>query len=109
MLTEKETCWLITRENVELVTGTYSCAHCQFMDNEEEECIFRRCPVFNSAWQDSAEFEGRVVAKLATYAHTTPCEGNKPCPYKNRSWSWSCDRCNLKHARIAVEEEMEKI
>lgn len=56
---------------------------------------------------DSAEFEARVVAKLATYAHTTPCEGNKPCPYKNRIRNWSCDRCNLKHARLTVEEEMD--
>lgn len=61
------------------------------------------CPLA-SDYRDAAEFEARVAAKLATYEYTDPCNGKTRCPYAGKGWS--CRRCNLKHARLAVEEEM---
>ena len=56
-------------------------------------------------WQDCAEFEALVAAKLATYEYTDPCQGKTRCPYAGKVWN--CSRCNLKSARLAVEAEME--
>ena len=106
MLPEAEKKWLYTRENVAMVTGTYFCAFCQYMNDEEEECIFRKCPIFEADYRDAAEFEARVAAKMAKREHPIPCYSGKCChpiPYARL-----CPACSLKHARLAVEAEMEQ-
>lgn len=108
MLDEAEKWWLYTRKNVDMVTGTYFCATCQYMNDEEEECIFRKCPIFEADYRDAAEFEARVAARLTGLnAAELPCYPNFLCPYRAKHIG-SCKACYLKHARLAVEAEMEK-
>jgi hypothetical protein len=106
MLTESDKKWLGKREK----RGAYFCFHCSGGDLEfpclESWHSPNDCPVEDGQdYRDAAEFEARVAAKLATYEYTDPCLGKTICPYAGKGWT--CSRCNLKHARLAVEEEME--
>lgn len=60
-------------------------------------------------YKDAAEFEARVVAKLTESACLT-CPENKPggCPTRKivAHGREHVETCRLKHARLAVEEEM---
>lgn len=88
MLTESEREWLEHRDAMQFLTGTYI-------------ADFAEYPLWNSGkdWQEAAEFEARVAAKLAENDW-----GNidEDCP-PNMAFGWG----KLKHARLQVEEEME--
>lgn len=106
MLDDKTLEWLEEREWAKGVLGNYSCMKCQYRVPDDLLCIFRRCPKENENFRDAAEFEARVAAKLANYDYTDPCLGKRHCPYAGKGWT--CRRCNLKQARLAVEAEMEQ-
>ena len=110
MLTEADKKWLYTRKNVDMVTDTYFCAFCQYMNDEEEECIFRKCPIFEADYCDAAEFEARVAARLTgeppyAFGFCQLCKYNSHGCQKLRM---PLKQCLLKHARLAVEAEMEQ-
>jgi hypothetical protein len=109
MLTEAEKTWLEEREYAEAVEyGHYSCPSCKWLGQEDNVCIFRRCLIFDPKWQDVAEFEARVAAKLTGLnAAELPCYPNFLCPFSAKHIG-SCKACYLKHARLAVEAEMEE-
>lgn len=119
MLSEAEKKWLEDREQVEIANGLYSCAHCQLFSNTYSVytgyCIgeYAECPIVPN-FRDAAEFEARVAMKLAlTHDGPEPCERNeevKHCPWAKRviEGKMTCKFCRLKHARLVVEEEMEK-
>lgn len=111
MLTEAEKKWLGNREFANAVNyGAYSCPSCWWLNKELEECILRRCLRFDPDYQDAAEFEARVAAKLATMT----CDRFCPAALNNRVCrrAWADRRpmyeCRLKRARLAVEAEMEE-
>lgn len=105
-LTDSETEWLIDREWTLAVMGSYSCGPCQYRDKDDLLCIFRKCPKFEVNYKDAAEFEARVVAKLAFFEDgCTPCSKPKKCPFDALDII-ECVPCRLKYARLAVEEEM---
>lgn len=108
MLTEAERKWLGNREFANAVNyGAYSCPSCWWLNKELEECILRRCLRFDPDYQDAAEFEARVAAKLANCDGAfQPCHRAR-CPEGATSAS-ACTPCRLKHARLAVETEMEQ-
>ena len=136
MLTEKDREWLEEREKLPSLSeeGGYFCKHCchaVFEDGEfccdepeegrEEENLLY-CPtslvepgdwafgVFAQkiALHDAAEFEARVAARMTGLkAEELPCYPNFLCPYRAKHIG-SCKACYLKHARLAVEAEMEK-
>ena len=56
-------------------------------------------------WQDAAEFEARVAIELTRWHDDlTGCNGfNETCHEE----TLTCFACRLKHARLAVEAEME--
>lgn len=109
MLTEAEKKWLEEREN----RICKFCIHCPgylntipCLDWWDGTCMM---DTTLEEFRDAAEFEARVAAKLAQ----SPCWS---CPEKSKL---SCPRgkseangrpkaeaCRLKHARLAVEEEM---
>lgn len=105
MLTESEKQWIEHREAMQFLTGTYI-------------ADFEEYPLWNPGkdWQEAAEFEARVAAKLATYAtmmvgsHIAapclecPCQKAGVCYHgTNKSCQWSF----LTTARLQVEEEMD--
>lgn len=107
-LTDSEKVWLIDREWTLEVMGSYSCGPCQYRDKDDLLCIFRKCPKFEPNYKDAAEFESRVAARLTGLkAEELPCYPNFLCPYSAKLIG-SCKACYLKHARLAVEQEMEK-
>jgi hypothetical protein len=113
MLTEAEKKWLGDREQVEIANGLYSCAHCKLFSNIYSVytgyCIgeYAECPIVPD-FQDAAEFEARVAAKLTGLnAAELPCYPNFLCPFSAKNLGIGCKDCFLKHARLAVEEEME--
>lgn len=105
MLTQSEREWLEHRDAMQFITGTYI-------------ADFAEYPLWNSGkdWQDAAEFSERVAAKLAEMAHWLAhgigtemecvdlCDASKIC---EESESLPCQWCFLKHARLAVEEEID--
>ena len=109
MLTEAEKKWLEERERTELTHGLYSCAHCWHCTIErdlyhgyctasEDYCLIE--PDF----RDAAEFEARVAAKLAYFDIYRPCADDGRCI----ELPMPCQSCRIKHARLAVEAEMEQ-
>lgn len=100
--------WLEKRERVLVANGLYSCAHCaQYSDIysvwtgycaaiEPFECCIR------ADFRDAAEFEARVAENLAFAVHYCgDCDCVGHCAN-------DCEWERLKHARLAVEAEMEK-
>jgi hypothetical protein len=111
----KEQKWRLERGLSLLECGYYSCKSCPNHTDEKnmwtghcwiEEGSF--CPVEYSDWKDAAEFAARVAATLTGLkAEELPCYPNFLCPYSAKLIG-SCKACYLKHARLAVEQEMEK-
>jgi hypothetical protein len=59
--------------------------------------------------EDAAEFEARVAAKLTGLsAAELPCYPNFLCLFSAKHLGIGCKDCFLKHARLAVEAEIEK-
>ncbi len=122
MLTETEKKWLEEREVgmccrcVHYYTDITDCGvGCQWIANKEFPML--QCFRFKNEgytiekgdWADVAEFEARVAARLATMICDRFCAdilNNKVCcrGHDDRSGMYVC---RLKHARLAVEEEME--
>ena len=107
MLTEKEKKWLQERDlrpapcDNELPGVLCDCCI---------EIIGTVCPL-KPDYRDAAEFAERVAAKLTLEEHC-PLPENADlddCPYftEDDGSAFSCRRCRLKRARIAVEEEMD--
>lgn len=110
-LTELEKEWLEDRqENLEIFGG-YFCPDCPEFVLEDEGFMYcgrggwEQCVVANPhkfIFKDAAEFEARVAAKLA--------EGPEDCSecfWGTKGWSADNAEGRLKHARLAVEVEME--
>ena len=103
MLTEAERKWLGNREFANAVNyGAYSCPSCWWLNKELEECILRRCLRFDPDYQDAAEFEARVAAKLAEHA------GDIALTLQAGGLDQLEADKMLRAARFAVEAEMEK-
>lgn len=109
MLTEAEKKWLETRLQNLKVSGWFSCT-----EGELIPLVNFHRKHLNSDWQDAAEFEARVAAKLVS--NNFPCRncpdfliGTK-CPITTRGsdTDYGPFPCLLRQARLAVEEEMEK-
>ena len=95
MLTDSEREWLEQRDAMQFLTGTYI-------------ADFAEYPLWNTGkdWQEAAEFEARVAAKLAGIFN-----GIEQCLNCKNSHMFDdhslCPSCKLKWARLTVEEEME--
>ena len=68
------------------------------------------CPGFSPRnlehdFRDAAEFEARVAAYIAFWSQHLQCPTRAGCRAQDVS---VCAMCWLKHARIAIEEEMER-
>lgn len=106
MLTEAEKKWLEERETfIREEEAWYSCARCEkFKPNYP--CYLRSCLIpwaSEEDYRDTAEFEARVSRIMALYLGAPPC-GTGKC----NNPGFLCPECRLKHARLAVEQEMEK-
>lgn len=116
MLIEAEQKWRLERGLSLLENGYYSCKDCPNHTDEKnmwtghcwiEEGSF--CPVEHSGYRDAAEFEARVAVYLAKSPCLT-CPDNKQggcCTRKMARGRDVVEACRLKHARLAVEQEME--
>lgn len=64
----------------------------------------------NQDWKDAAEFEARVAVYLAKSPCLTCPDNSRNCPRKNSPEKGRpfFEACRIKHARIAVEKEMEQ-
>ena len=117
MLTEAEKNWLKERSGT-LVYHKF-CLHCTYVKRRwfdgQTPCMLadigRICPVFyQEDIQDAAEFEARVAMYLAK----SPCLTCPSTIYGNCETRKTAkgreviEACRLKHARLAVEQEMEK-
>lgn len=101
-LTESEKKWLWQREVADAVDyGAYSCPSCGMLSKHDGYCILRRCPRFAPNFEDVAEFEARVAAKLAETA------GDIALLLKQAGLEQLSDWQLLRIARLAVEEEMQ--
>ena len=113
MLTEAEKKWLGNREFANAVDyGAYSCPSCWWLNKELEECILRRCLRFDPDYQDAAEFEARVAAKLSRMDwEDVPCAHGMSlfCPKKGGPHINCGAWCLMREARLAVEAEMEQL
>ena len=102
MLTDSEKQWIEQREAMQFLTGTYI-------------ADFEEYPLWNPGkdWQEAAEFEARVAAKLAKgYPNWTCREKDYRCPGWEVCMSLGvskmpCPFAALKGARLEVEEEMD--
>jgi hypothetical protein len=106
MLTQGEKEWLEHRDAMQFLTGTYI-------------ADFAEYPLWNSGkdWQEAAEFEARVAAKLAKKMlepNRYQCRSGSPQLGCMRDWSnltgpmaVHCEDCILREVRLQVEEEMD--
>lgn len=109
MLTEHEKQWL--EERKQYIQRFYSetfCKYCYYFKEIPKgwACDADICPTDrrDHDYEDAAEFEARVAAKLAK-----ECSAWWPCGEVDECISGQpCRECHLKHARLVVEEEMEK-
>ena len=64
----------------------------------------------NQDWKDAAEFEARVAIYLAKSPCLTCPDNPRNCPRNNSPDKGRpfFEACRMKHARIAVEQEMER-
>ena len=123
MLTESEREWLERRR---LFAGVnywshYSCRSCKHYgvgrwEGYHYPCgvsVFGGCPKVNPDsydMHDAAMFEAMVAARLANPKWAV-CRNSDSClefgGHKDERWVWDCEWCRLKHAYLAVEEEMD--
>ena len=112
MLTYAERKWLQERENVPL----FQCEkYCEYHVGKDSyfECTYSpalsqewcKNDAGNQDWKDTAEFEARVAAYIAFWSQHLQCPTRAGCRAQDVS---VCAMCWLKHARIAVEKEMER-
>lgn len=99
MLTQSEREWLEHRDAMQFMTGTYIADFAEF-------------PLWNNGkdWQEAADFEGRVAAKLASvYQHVNDYFINLPCDACpcEKNCNLDCQDSILRWAQLAVEEEMD--
>lgn len=115
MLTYAERKWLQERENVPLFQCEKYCEYHVGKDSyfectyspalSQEWCKNDAC---NQDWKDAVEFEARVASLLAQKEGAwEPCFYTH-CPYGSVISAEECIQCRMKHARIAVEQEMEQ-
>lgn len=113
MLSEADKKWLKEREQHKRNGEQfYSCADCEHRSAEYD--LFDgwcdnegACPIELGYrdLQDAAEFEARVAAKLTgNHDDLTDCDGFDSTCHSEMLTCWDC---RLKHARLAVEAEME--
>jgi hypothetical protein len=112
-LTESEKKWLEEREKTNENNGYYFCAHSELQSaawNTERGWLDVPWVIdTKETYKDAAEFEARVAAKLTGLnAAELPCYPNFLCPYSAKHIGRGCKGCFLKHARLAVEAEMEE-
>ena len=113
MLTEAEKKWLEKRKD----KGEYNFYYCQYCNKIPSivtgGLCAGPCPMYPGGfeYEDAAEFEARVVVRLAKSACLV-CPDNRHggCPTKKMAAHGRehVEACRLKHARLAVEAEMEK-
>ena len=112
MLTEAEKKWLEERQD----KGEYNFYYCQYCNKIPSivtgGLCAGPCPMYPGGfeYQDAAEFEARVAARLAKSPCLT-CPDNKQggcCTRKMARGRDVVEVCRLKHARLVVEQEMEK-
>lgn len=110
-LTESEKKWLDARAAANRIAECYSCLLCEWREKQGIACLFRECQRFNENYRDAAEFEARVAVYLAK-APCLTCPDNPQGGCSTRKLNSygraHVEACRLKHARLAVEEEMEK-
>ena len=112
-LSEKEKDWLERRKNICARCSTsyrgrpYFCGRWRYgkcIDFDPKSCIDE-----NVDFEDAAEFEARVAVKLATVI-CSGCEDfneKNVCPLAIYQTTGIYE-CRMKHARLAVEAEMEE-
>lgn len=110
MLTEAEKKWLKNRNLCSKCDGLFVCIYRERYPRGQANF----CTLYTPAWmqepnyKDAAEFEARV----AVYMTKGPCFQCKDKPGPNARYcigAWGregAEACRLKHARLAVEEEM---
>lgn len=108
-LTDEEIAWYAERDWTLEILGNYSCGLCQYRVPDDLLCIFRECPKFKDDYKDAAEFEARVALSLTgdmpyAFGFCSLCKYNT---HGCRDLTMPLKQCLLKHARIAVEAEME--
>ena len=115
MLTEAEKRWLEERKppTKKIYKTTADDNFCRHCTRYNTNCTpwFRDvayCPTdLGGDFRDAAEFEARVAAKALTRFDT--CNDCAGFCFGDCSWDEpSCEAVRLKHARLAVEAEMEK-
>lgn len=114
MLTYAERKWLQDRENVPLFQCEKYCEY-HAEKGSYSECTYSpalsqewcKNDAGNQDWKDAAEFEARVASLLAQKEGAwEPCSYTH-CPHGAVVNVEECVQCRIKHARIAVEKEME--
>jgi hypothetical protein len=117
MLTDAERKWLQERENVPLFQCEKYCEY-HVGKNSYFECTYSpalsqewcKNDAGNQDWKDAAEFEARVAVYLAKSPCLTCPDNPRNCPRENTPEKGRpfLEACRMKHARIAVEQEMEQ-
>lgn len=105
-LSEKE--WLRRRTANEMAFDAFFCPHCSQFNAERDPYLGHcdddtHCPLTKQDFQDAAEFEARVALELTDF----DASYQPPCPDNCRSRR-NCRECQLMHARLAVEAEMDR-
>lgn len=116
MLTEAEIEWLERRGNACTRCGIKECC-IRKGNNRVKKCDFfeiksigSKSGMLDENFSDAAEFEARVAEKLARdICFRCPDKYNEICPKGIGYFRLKLDivSCGMKHARLAVEEEME--
>lgn len=96
MLTDSENIWLKTRDK-----KRQYCFYCEALFGTDFcywKCVTESCAMYPDM-KDAALFEARVAAKLAS---------SSACQYvTGHCMLTGCAACQLRDARLAVEEEMD--
>lgn len=107
MLSEADWKWLNKRK----VSWLNFCDSCLYKKTTHHLCYsfithHEICPTALSLgdFHDAAEFEARVAAKLAEGP-----EDCQECFWGLKGWSADNAEARLKHARLAVEQEMDEV
>lgn len=111
MLTEAEIEWLRRRESLcERCGKKQTCGFPKAGNIVKCSCCwFEEKASGNDDYRDAAEFEARVAEKLAkSICVVCPENKNGRCPTRqNYAQRADIEACRMRHARIAVEKEMD--